>query len=100
MTKFEVNFAILLALLIVGSAIAVVKARFDVRTTFAQLQELRSVRDKLDVEWVRLRIEEASLAQNSRVQRAAKTILQMHIPEEEDIRILKEGQQRGTKQKN
>jgi cell division protein FtsL len=49
-------------LAVILTAIAVVHTKYLTRTQFAHLQDLRAQRDAIDVEWNRLRLEEAALS--------------------------------------
>ena len=77
----------------VASAIAVVHVKYLTRVDFVDLQRVRAARDALDVEWGRLRIEEAALATHTRVEREAREQLGMHLPRAGEVRVV-EVQQR------
>jgi cell division protein FtsL len=83
----------LFALLLVAataSGIAVVHAKYQTRIHFAQLQDLRAQRDVLDVEWNRLRLEEAALSTHVRVERKARDELGMYLPRIDDVLLIEE----------
>jgi cell division protein FtsL len=83
----------LFALLLAGttaSGIAVVHAKYQTRIHFAQLQDLRAQRDVLDVEWNRLRLEEAALSTHVRVERKARDELGMYLPRIDDVLLIEE----------
>jgi cell division protein FtsL len=84
------GISILLALAVILSAIAVVHTKYQTRIHFGQLQELRAQRDALDVEWNRLRLEEAALSTHVRVERKARDELSMFNPRFEDILLIEE----------
>ncbi len=73
-----------------GSGIAVVQAKYQTRIHFAQLQDLRTQRDTLDVEWNRLRLEEAALSTHVRVERKAHDQLGMYLPRIDDVLLIEE----------
>jgi cell division protein FtsL len=88
----------LFALLLAGATatgIAVVHTKYRTRIHFAQLQELRAQRDTLDVEWNRLRLEEAALSTHVRVERKARDELGMYLPRIDDV-LLIEGADHGA----
>lgn len=64
-----------------GSALGVVYMRQESRTLFVQQQELNAVRDAADVEWGRLQLEQATLADIARVERIARETLNMREPQ-------------------
>lgn len=82
--------SIALALAVTLSAIAVVHTKYRTRIHFGQLQELRAQRDAVDVEWNRLRLEEAALSTHVRVERKARDELSMFNPRFEDILLIEE----------
>jgi cell division protein FtsL len=73
-----------------GSSIAVVHAKYLTRIQFAALQDLRAKRDAMDVEWNRLRLEEAALSTHVRVERKARDELGMYLPRVEDVLLIEE----------
>lgn len=80
----------LLSLGVVASGIATVYAKYLSRIHFVQLQELRNQRDTLDVEWNRLRLEEAALSTHVRVERKARDELGMYSPRIDDVLLIEE----------
>lgn len=80
----------LLSLLVIASGIATVHAKYLTRIHFVKLQELRAQRDALDVEWNRLRLEEAALSTHVRVERKARDELGMYLPRIDDILLIEE----------
>jgi cell division protein FtsL len=72
------------------SAVAVVHTKYLTRIHFAELQGLRSQRDALDVEWNRLRLEEAALSTHVIVERKARDTLGMYMPRVDDVLLIEE----------
>jgi cell division protein FtsL len=62
------------------------------RINFAQLQDLRAQRDALDVEWNRLRLEEAALSTHVRVERKARDEIGMYLPRVDDVLLIEEAE--------
>lgn len=79
---------LLLGIAVVASATAVVYVKYLTRIEFVDLQAVRAARDALDVEWGRLRIEEAAITTHSRVERTARKALQMHLPRAGELRVV------------
>ncbi len=73
---------------ILVSAIAVVYTKYLTRTEFVRLQDARYQRDALDIEWGRLRLEEASLTTHNRIEETARQVLDMHLPRGAEARLL------------
>jgi cell division protein FtsL len=70
----------ILLLLTIGSAIGVVYARQQSRVLFGQLSRLGNDRDNLDFEFGRLELEQATWAENNRIEQIARGKLGMVSP--------------------
>jgi cell division protein FtsL len=79
-----------LTLTVTLSAVAVVYTKYQTRSNFSYLQDLRNQRDALDVEWNRLRLEEAALSTHVRVELKAKQQLGMFNPRFSDVLLIEE----------
>jgi len=71
---------LVLIIAIVVSALAVVRTKHENREMVTELEGLRSERERLDMEWAQLQLEEATLANNNRVERIARNQLGMTEP--------------------
>lgn len=78
-----------LLLLVMASALAVVYAKHRGRELFAQLQQLEAQRDRLNIEWGRLQLEQSAWASHSRVEKLARERLDMMVPDPESVVIIK-----------
>jgi cell division protein FtsL len=67
----------LLIAAIVASAVAVVYARHQSRALFVELRALERERDELNIDFGRLQLEQATLADTHRVEQVARTRLGM-----------------------
>jgi cell division protein FtsL len=81
-----VAFAVLMTTLLVSS-VGVVVLRHESRQLFAALQESEVERDRISVEWSRLQLEQAWLAEAGRIEREARDQLDMHRPEQISILV-------------
>ncbi|MCG6896620.1 MAG: cell division protein FtsL [Thiocapsa sp.] len=90
MTLHGVWLLVALVLAVMLSAIAVVHTKYETRTLFSELQHLRAQRDAVDVEWNRLRLEEAALSTHVRVERKAREQLGMFNPRFNDVLLIEE----------
>jgi cell division protein FtsL len=79
----------LLGLMVVISAIGMAWSRHQHRSAFAQLSQLERARDELNIEFDRLQIEVATLADTGRIEQQASTRLGMRYPEAADIVLVK-----------
>lgn len=91
MTRTDALILAVLSLAVMLSAVAVVYAKYLTRSHFGQLQELRAQRDAIDVEWNRLRLEEAALSTHARIERKARQELGMFAPRLGDVLLIEEG---------
>jgi cell division protein FtsL len=87
--KGQVITILVLTGLVLVSAFAVIDAKHESRKRFAQLQALEKERDKMDVEWGQLQLEQSTWATHSRVEQIARKQLQMVIPDTKSIVIVK-----------
>ena len=78
-----------LVLAIVGTAVAVVYERYRHRQLFVELSKLEHARDELNIEFGRLQLEQATLAQATRVDQEARGRLGMKFPEAADIVVIR-----------
>ncbi len=75
----------LLLVSVMGSAVAVVVAKHENRARVTALDQLRRERDRLEMEWAQLQIEEATLGHHARVNRVAREQLDMLEPQQHVI---------------
>lgn len=84
--------ATVLVLLIVaalGSGIAVVYARQMHRNMFIQLNQLQKERDDLNIEFGKLQLEQATWAENNRIEQIATSQLGMIYPNSKDVVVVR-----------
>jgi len=77
-TRAAVVTAILLVA-VIASAVAVVRTHHERRSLFVQLDEVDAQRDRLQVEWGRLQIEQSTWAASDRIERIAADKLGLHL---------------------
>jgi cell division protein FtsL len=78
----------ILWLAVLASAIAVVRARHEARTLFVQLERLSAERDRLNIEWGQLQLEQSAWSNHGFVERVASDRLHMTLPRPEEVRIV------------
>ena len=71
-----------------ASALSVVWSIHETRTLFIELQALNSERDRLDIEWSQLKIEQSAWATHGRVEQTARTGLNMVIPSPQEVQLV------------
>lgn len=81
------KWILLLGMLVLGNAVAVVYTSHISRTQTSELDKLLQERDRLDIEWRNLLLEEQSQAEHSRITRIATKELDMirPLPNEEVV---------------
>ncbi len=80
---------VVLILACVGTAIGIVHARHQHRLQFVELSRLERVRDELNIEFGRLQLEQATVADSNRIDAVARTRLGMKSPEAEDVIVVR-----------
>ncbi len=79
----------LLWLAVLASATGVIYSRHRARELFVRLEKLNAERDRLDMEWGRLQLEQGSWSSDGFVERVANARLQMSLPQTRDVRIVR-----------
>lgn len=80
--------AIVLALAVLASALAVVYSQHRSRALFIELQQLEATQAELDTEWGRLELEQSTWATQGRIERLAREKLNMRLPDFEQAEIV------------
>ena len=86
------NRYVILAVLVianVATALLGVRDRHEHRLAFIALNKLDKARDELNIEFGRLQLEQATLAQATRVDQEARGRLGMKFPEAGDIVVVR-----------
>ena len=73
----------------IASAIGVVFMRHRHRQTFVELSKVERARDELNIEFGRLQLEQATLAEANRVDSIAREKLGMKFPEAADVVVVR-----------
>jgi cell division protein FtsL len=81
--------AVLLSIAVMSSAIGVVGAKHQARTAFVELQALKKIRDEMQVNWGRLQLEQAAWSTHGRVEQIASSRLDMIMPTEDSIKVIR-----------
>jgi cell division protein FtsL len=82
--KTGVAVMLLLAVLL-GSGLGLVYTQHHSRQLFIELQKLQARRDNLDIEWEMLQLEQSTLATEAIVDQAARSRLDMQVPDPETV---------------
>lgn len=73
----------------IASAMSAAYARHQSRKLFIELQALEVQRDAMNVEWGQLQLEQSTHTTHGKVEEAARKRLGMHIPEPQQVNILR-----------
>lgn len=82
-----VNVMLLLA--VVLCALSVVTSQHKARKLFIELQKENKLAQQMEVEWGQLQLEQSTWATPARVERIATQQLQMQVPENGQIQLLR-----------
>lgn len=75
----------LLVIAVFGSGVGVVYTQHANRQLFVQLQKLDAARDRLEIEWELLQLEQSTLVTDVAVEEMARTRLNMLIPDPGEV---------------
>jgi cell division protein FtsL len=78
-----------LVLAVIASSVGVVYAKHEGRKLFVELQALGYEKDRMDVEWGQLQLEQSTLTTQGQVEHAAHTRLGMISPAPDQMVMLK-----------
>jgi cell division protein FtsL len=78
-----------LLFLVMASAVSVVYSKHLNRKVFVELQQINKSIDELNVEWGRLQLEEGAWADHGRLEKIARTKLNMLLPGINSVVYLK-----------
>jgi cell division protein FtsL len=88
--QFDINWPLLLlAILVIISAVSVIYAKHLNRNEFIQLQQLEKQRDLLNEEWGRLLLEQSTWGSPSRVEQQVRSRLDMIVPKADMTVVIK-----------
>ena len=89
LVAFRWFFVALLWFAVLGSAAGTVYTRHRSRELFVELERMHAQRDRLDVEFGQLQLEQSSWSTHAFVERVATTRLKMVTPDPARIRVVK-----------
>ncbi len=82
--KNSVFIGFLTAIIFVSS-VSVIYTKHISRKIFSELNELQASRDKMNVEWGQLQLEQSTWATHGRIERIARKTIGMSVPDYQDI---------------
>ena len=84
----KIFFTLILLLAVIVSAVDVVLAQHKARKYFVEIQELEQQQDKLNEEWGKLQLEQSTWATDDRVEKLARTELEMTEPDANSVVLI------------
>jgi cell division protein FtsL len=84
-----------LLILVIACALGVVTSQHKARKIFVDLQYEKERAQQMDVEWGKLQLEQSTLAMPTRVEQLARQQLQMHLPANEQMHLVRIGEDGG-----
>ena len=83
-----VFLALVFAVVCAASAMALIYTKHDARKLFVELEQLTAERDRLNIEWGQLQIEQSTWATHARIEQIALEELSLIRPESTDIYVI------------
>lgn len=90
LTEWDQLSVVLLAVVVVSSALSVIYSAHMTRQMYAQLQSLQKEQDDLDSQYEKLLLEQSAWADFARVDRIAREELNMKEPGPNDLVIVRQ----------
>lgn len=86
--RFEWTLAAVVAAAVLGSGVWVVQVKHESRQRFVELEELKREKDRLQIDWGRLRIEQSTWATHPRIESVAREELELAEPSDSQVVVL------------
>ena len=86
---WAVPAVVVLLVMVVLSALAVINSAYHHRQLFNDHQQLLQGRDRLQVEWGQLLLEQSALAAHSQIEQVVTKKLDMYVPAPDEIVVVK-----------
>jgi cell division protein FtsL len=87
-SRQPVLLALVLAVVCVMSAMALIYTKHESRKLFVELEQLTAERDRLNIEWGQLQIEQSTWATHARIEKVAADELALTRPTASEIFVI------------
>jgi cell division protein FtsL len=87
-SRQPVLLALILAVVCVMSAMALIYTKHESRKLFVELEQLTAERDRLNIEWGQLQIEQSTWATHARIEKVAADELALTRPTASEIFVI------------
>jgi len=81
--------ALILLVSVVVSAVALSFSREQSRRAYTELETLNKARDAANIEWGKLKLEQATASENSRIEKVARENLGLNYPTSKQVVVVK-----------
>lgn len=71
------KLSVLLTILLVASALSLVRSQYEARRIFIELERANAKQRQLEVEWSQLQLDQSTLGKHARIEAVAKKELKM-----------------------
>ena len=88
--RHELLTCVLLGLAVVVSAVWVASTRHQARQLFIELEALNRERDRLQIDWGRLQLEQSAWAAHPRVESLAREDIGLALPDQRNVVLVTE----------
>ncbi len=88
--RHELLVCVVLAAAVVVSAVWVASTRHQARQLFIELEALNRERDRLQVDWGRLQLEQSAWAAHPRVETLAREDIGLDLPDQRSVVLVTE----------
>ncbi len=78
----------ILSMAVVLSAVGVVYSKHQTRRLFVDVQRLETERDRMNIDWGRLQLEQSTRTTQARIESIAHDTLAMRIPPQDSVVIV------------
>ncbi|MDZ7645138.1 MAG: cell division protein FtsL [Woeseiaceae bacterium] len=86
--RTPVLLTVVFASVCVASALALIYTKHEARRLFVELETLTAERDRLNIEWGQLQIEQSTWATHARIEQVATDELSLLRPKPADIYVI------------
>lgn len=90
--RSDIWLSILLGISVVITSVYIVETAYQTRQFYSLLQELRSERDRLTIEWGRLMLERGAVSADMRIDAIARSSLSLGPPHSADLMLMERPQ--------
>ena len=89
----QLGLVVSLAVAVVASSVWVIKAKHESRQLFVEFEALNRERDRLQIDWGRLQLEQSTWATHPRIESLAQERLNLSSPLADDVIVVAEPSQ-------